>query len=73
MTDQTVTEADLCALVLAAGRGDRMGADRPKQYLEVGDPENPRRTVLDLLLASYQSASEVGAICLVYGEDDPRR
>ncbi|HLJ63798.1 MAG TPA: bifunctional 2-C-methyl-D-erythritol 4-phosphate cytidylyltransferase/2-C-methyl-D-erythritol 2,4-cyclodiphosphate synthase [Stellaceae bacterium] len=55
------------ALVVAAGRGTRMGGDRPKQYLPLAGRPLLRHT-LEALLA----CPAVGAVRVVYHpEDDP--
>lgn len=48
------------AIVVAGGRGRRMKADVPKQYLKLGD-----KTVLQITLEAFQGAGEVAQVVLV--------
>ena len=69
MTKPTVTAEDLSVIILAAGSGDRMSSPTPKQYLELGDEDDPHRTVMDLLLADYDRAEEVAEIRVICAAD----
>ena len=53
------------AVVLAAGRGSRMGIERPKQFLEVGG-----RPLICYALAAFEASPLVDAVVLVAGADD---
>jgi len=48
------------AIVVAGGRGRRMGTEAPKQYLQLGG-----KTILQITLEAFQRAGEVGRIILV--------
>jgi len=52
------------ALVLAAGRGSRMGAERPKQFLSAGG-----KPVLAHTLELFQKHPEIDRIVVVCGEN----
>ena len=53
-------------VIPAAGVGSRMGADRPKQYLELLG-----RSVLEHTLALFLDHPDIKGIYLALGEDDP--
>ena len=56
---------NVCAIVLAAGKGSRMGSDTPKQYLKVkGKP------VLYYALKVFEDCSAVDRIVLVCGKEE---
>ncbi|MDR5865566.1 2-C-methyl-D-erythritol 4-phosphate cytidylyltransferase [Halomonas koreensis] len=57
----------LWLVVPAAGRGRRMGADRPKQYLPLAG-----RTVLALTLARLHAAFPGARLCLCLDPEDAR-
>ena len=52
------------AIILAAGKGSRMGSDKPKQYIEIGD-----YPLVYYSLRTFQD-SFVDEIVLVCGEDE---
>lgn len=52
------------AVIVAGGRGARMGADRPKQLLPVGG-----RTLLERTVAAFDAHPRVDAIVVVLPED----
>ncbi|MBK8815093.1 MAG: 2-C-methyl-D-erythritol 4-phosphate cytidylyltransferase [Methylococcaceae bacterium] len=54
------------AVVPAAGVGKRMNADRPKQYLELGDS-----TVIEHTLSRLLQAGVFSAIAVAISEEDP--
>lgn len=55
----------VCAIVLAAGRGSRMGTDVPKQYLQVmGKP------ILYYSLKTFEDSALVDKVVLVTGAED---
>ncbi|MEW6765698.1 MAG: 2-C-methyl-D-erythritol 4-phosphate cytidylyltransferase [Pseudomonadota bacterium] len=58
--------ADLWVVIPAAGIGARMGADRPKQYLELDG-----RTVLEQTLACFSHHPRFRGIVLALAIDDP--
>ncbi len=62
-----MTEAPACwALVPAAGVGRRMQADRPKQYLRLGD-----RSVLEHTLDALWQVPAIAGVVVVRNADDP--
>jgi 2-C-methyl-D-erythritol 4-phosphate cytidylyltransferase len=69
MTGSTIGPTDITMVVLAAGVGDRMGRDIPKQFVKLGDADKPDRTPLDLLLAAYEEADEVGSLVVVCSDE----
>jgi len=56
------------AIVVAAGRGSRMGADVPKQFLKLAG-----KPMLLYALELFESMPEIGEIVLVTGEDEIER
>lgn len=56
--------AEVYALVVAAGRGERMGAERPKQFLPLAG-----LTVLEHALRSFLDHPEVVDVTVVLAED----
>ena len=57
--------ADCWVVIPASGRGQRMAADRPKQYLPLGD-----KTILEITLDNLLSFAPVrGAVVVVDAED----
>ena len=57
----------VAALIVAAGRGRRMGADLPKQYLGLG-----AGTVLHRTLSVFLSVREITSVVVVINPDDQR-
>lgn len=56
----------ITAIVPAAGVGKRMQADRPKQYLMLGE-----RTVLEHTVAALLAHPRVGNVVIAVSEEDP--
>lgn len=52
------------ALIVAAGKGIRMGLDCPKPYLQLGD-----RPILAHCLAAFAEHALIDQVCLVVGRD----
>lgn len=52
------------AVLLAGGSGSRMGADRPKQFLEVMG-----KTILEWSIIAFSSVEEVDEVCIVCRKD----
>lgn len=52
------------AVLLAGGSGSRMGADRPKQFLEVMG-----KTILEWSIMAFSRMEEVDEVCLVCRKD----
>lgn len=61
-------EGDVGVVLLAAGRGLRMGADTPKAYLSLGG-----KPILQYGLETFDASSLVSEIVLVIHPDDQRR
>jgi len=61
----TTDAARLWAVVPAAGKGSRMGADRPKQYLELAG-----RTVLEHTLRRLLAEPRIAGIVVAFAPDD---
>ena len=57
--------AKIWAIVPAAGIGSRMAADRPKQYLRIGD-----QTILELTLARLCACAEIDSVVLGLRTED---
>ena len=55
----------VAAILVAGGRGTRMGSDRPKQYLDVGGKPVLRRTV-----EAYLSHAQIDLVQVVIGLGD---
>ena len=63
-----MTRPKVAALVMAAGRGQRLGADAPKQYLLLGE-----RTVLARSLALFAGHPKVDRVhAVIHGDDGER-
>ncbi len=60
------TEGDLWVVIPAAGRGARMAAERPKQYLRLAG-----KTVLEHTLACFADHPRVRGMVLAIALDDP--
>jgi 2-C-methyl-D-erythritol 4-phosphate cytidylyltransferase/2-C-methyl-D-erythritol 2,4-cyclodiphosphate synthase len=54
----------VAAIIAAGGRGVRLGADRPKQFLEIGG-----RSILELSVAALAASSRIDAIVVALPED----
>ena len=63
-----MTGPTVAALVMAAGRGQRLGGDTPKQYLALGE-----RTVLARSLALFTTHPRIARVQAVIHEDDRDR
>lgn len=61
----TTSEASTAALIVAAGRGRRFGADAPKQYLALG-----QWSVLGRAAAAFAAHPRVGQVRVVIHSDD---
>lgn len=55
----------VAAVIVAAGRGSRMGSDVPKQYMTVAG-----KTIIDTTLYKFEKSSVVDEIILVVNEGD---
>lgn len=63
---ETASRPDYFAIVPAAGVGTRMQADKPKQYLQIGD-----QTVLELSLKTLLSAEQIKQVVVCLAGEDP--
>ena len=55
----------VAAIIPAAGKGKRMGAERPKQFLELGD-----KPILAFTLEAFEKAESISAVILVVPPQD---
>lgn len=53
------------AIIVAAGKGSRMGSDKPKQYMTIGG-----KTILDTTLYKFEKSVEIDEIILVVNYED---
>ncbi len=53
------------AIIVAAGKGTRMGSELPKQYMTIGD-----KTILDTTLYKFEKSNEVDEIILIVNKED---
>jgi 2-C-methyl-D-erythritol 4-phosphate cytidylyltransferase len=58
----------VAAIILAAGRGDRVGGQTPKQFLDLGG-----HLLMQHSLLAFESCDRVDSIVLVLPRDRPRR
>lgn len=54
----------VAAIIAAGGRGSRLGADRPKQFLEIGG-----RSILELSVAALAASDRISEIVVALPED----
>ena len=54
----------VAAIIAAGGRGVRLGADRPKQFLEIGG-----RSILELSVAALAASDRIHEIVVALPED----
>ncbi|MGD9568577.1 MAG: 2-C-methyl-D-erythritol 4-phosphate cytidylyltransferase [Sedimentibacter sp.] len=55
----------VAAIIVAAGKGSRMGSDIPKQYMTIAG-----KTILDTTLYKFEKSNEVDEIILIVNKDD---
>ena len=53
------------AIIVAGGKGKRMGSEIPKQYMDIAG-----KTILDTTLYKFEKSNEVDTIILVVNKDD---
>ncbi|WP_313345226.1 2-C-methyl-D-erythritol 4-phosphate cytidylyltransferase [Sedimentibacter sp.] len=53
------------AIIVAAGKGTRMGSEIPKQFLSIGG-----KTILDTTLYKFEKSNEVDEIILIVSKED---
>lgn len=58
-------EKYVTAIVVAAGKGTRMGSDIPKQFMNIAG-----KTILDTTLYKFEKSNEVDEIILLVNKDD---
>ncbi len=58
-------EKYVTAIVVAAGKGTRMGADIPKQYMNIAG-----KTILDTTLYKFEKSNEVDEIILIVNKEE---
>jgi len=56
----------VCALIVAAGRGHRVGGETPKQYLDLAGQKILRRTLEPFLKAAFVKDIQ----CVIHGDDE---
>jgi 2-C-methyl-D-erythritol 4-phosphate cytidylyltransferase/2-C-methyl-D-erythritol 2,4-cyclodiphosphate synthase len=54
----------VAAIIAAGGRGSRLGADRPKQFLEIGG-----RSILEMSVAALAASDRINEIVIALPED----
>ena len=55
----------VAAIVVAAGKGTRMGSELPKQYMTIAG-----KTILDTTLYKFEKSNEIYEIILVVNKED---
>jgi len=55
----------IAAIIVAAGKGTRMGSEMPKQYMTIAG-----KTILDTTLYKFQKSNEIDEIILVVNKED---
>ena len=55
----------VAAIIVAAGKGTRMGSEIPKQYMNIGG-----KTILDTTLYKFEKSNEVDEIILIVNKED---
>ncbi len=58
-------EKKVTAIIVAAGRGTRMGSEMPKQFMNIAG-----KTILDTTLYKFDRSNEVDEIILIVNKDD---
>lgn len=58
-------EKNVAAIIVAAGRGSRMGSKLPKQYMSIAG-----KTILDTTLYKFEKSNEIDEIILIVNKDD---
>lgn len=53
------------AIIVAAGKGTRMGSEIPKQYISIGG-----KTILDTTLYKFEKSNEIDEIILIVNKED---
>lgn len=55
----------VAAIIVAAGKGTRMGSEIPKQYMNIGG-----KSILDTTLYKFEKSNEVDEIILIVNKED---
>ncbi len=58
-------EKNVTAIIVAAGKGTRMGSNIPKQYMNIAG-----KTILDTTLYKFEKSNEVDEIILIVNKED---
>ncbi len=58
-------EKKVAVIIVAAGKGSRMGSDIPKQYLTIAG-----KTILETTLYKFEKSNEIDEIILIVNKDD---
>lgn len=58
-------EKYVAAIIVAAGKGTRMGSEIPKQYMNIGG-----KTILDTTLYKFEKSNEIDEIILIVNKED---
>ena len=58
-------ENRVAAIIVAAGKGTRMGSEMPKQYMTMAG-----KTILDTTLYKFEKSNDIDEIILVINKDD---
>jgi 2-C-methyl-D-erythritol 4-phosphate cytidylyltransferase len=58
-------EKNVAAIIVAAGRGTRMGSEIPKQFMSIAG-----KTILETTLYKFEKSNEVDEIILIVNKDD---
>lgn len=58
-------ENRVAAIIVAAGKGTRMGSEMPKQYMTIAG-----KTILDTTLYKFEKSNDIDEIILVINKDD---
>lgn len=58
-------EKNVAAIIVAAGRGTRMGSEIPKQFMSIAG-----KTILETTIYKFEKSNEVDEIILIVNKDD---
>lgn len=63
--DSMFKDKKVAAIIVAAGKGTRMGSDIPKQYMTIAG-----KTILETTLYKFDKSNEIDEIVLIVNKDD---
>lgn len=63
--DSMFKDKKVAAIIVAAGKGTRMGSDIPKQYMTIAG-----KTILETTLYKFEKSNEIDEIVLIVNKDD---